>query len=46
VAAYSAWEESYSQAHHLGWSGADVNGIPGRVSLTALGAKHGFTVTG
>ena len=45
VAAYSAWQRAYSKAHHLGWTGAAVNGIPGKTSLTALGSEHGFTVT-
>ncbi|MFC1418498.1 hypothetical protein [Streptacidiphilus cavernicola] len=45
VTAYAAWQRRYSDAHRLGWTGADVNGIPGRESLTALGAKHRFTVT-
>ncbi|GAA3718350.1 peptidoglycan-binding protein [Streptomyces tremellae] len=44
ITANSAWQKAYSKAHGLGWSGADVNGIPGRTSATALGAKHGFTV--
>ncbi|MFC1434362.1 hypothetical protein ACEZDB_27350 [Streptacidiphilus sp. N1-3] len=44
VEAYAKWQKAYSAAHHLGWTGADVNGIPGRTSLTALGAKHNFTV--
>lgn len=44
VAAYSAWQRAYSAKHHLGWKGADVNGIPGKTSLTALGAEHGFSV--
>jgi hypothetical protein len=45
ISAYSAWQKDYSAAHDLGWTGAAVNGIPGRVSLVALGEKHGFTVT-
>lgn len=44
VTAYANWQKAYSKAHNLGWSGADVNGIPGSVSLKALGSKHGFTV--
>ena len=44
IAAYSAWQKAYSKAHHLGWTGTAVNGIPGHTSLTALGAEHGFTV--
>jgi hypothetical protein len=44
VEAYAKWQQAYSNAHHLGWSGTAVNGIPGKTSLTALGAKHGFTV--
>lgn len=38
VTAYAAWQR------HLGYSGADANGIPGSASLNKLGAKHGFTV--
>nr|WP_240351669.1 CHAP domain-containing protein [Streptomyces olivoreticuli] len=38
--AYARWQES------LGYSGADADGIPGRTSLTALGAKYGFEVRG
>ncbi|MHA6765286.1 peptidoglycan-binding domain-containing protein [Streptacidiphilus sp. PAMC 29251] len=44
VDAYAAWQKAYSTLHGLGWTGADVNGIPGQVSLKALGSKHGFTV--
>ena len=44
VSAYAAWQRTYSEAHHLGWSGTDLNGIPGRESLAALGAEHRFTV--
>ena len=39
VLAYAAWQR------HLGYVGADANGIPGRASLTKLGQRHGFTVT-
>lgn len=38
VAAYKAWQ------HRLGYSGTAADGIPGRTSLSKLGAKHGFTV--
>ncbi|MFJ9147264.1 N-acetylmuramoyl-L-alanine amidase [Streptomyces sp. NPDC102270] len=39
VAAYAKWQR------HLGYSGADANGIPGKVSLARLGEKTGlFTV--
>ncbi|WP_063762300.1 GH25 family lysozyme [Streptomyces sp. NRRL F-5123] len=38
VAAYAAWQR------HLGYTGHDADGIPGKASLTALGARHGFTV--
>ena len=38
VTAYAAWQR------HLGYSGHDADGIPGKTSLTALGKKHGFTV--
>ncbi|MGW4028264.1 N-acetylmuramoyl-L-alanine amidase [Streptomyces sp. NPDC004838] len=39
VAAYAAWQR------RLGYTGAAADGIPGAKSLTALGKKHGFTVT-
>jgi hypothetical protein len=39
VAAYAALQRRY------GYSGTDANGIPGKISLTRLGTKHGFTVT-
>lgn len=39
VTAYGKWQQK------CGFSGADANGIPGRVTLTKLGAKHGFTVS-
>jgi peptidoglycan hydrolase-like protein with peptidoglycan-binding domain len=39
VAAYKAWQK------RLGYTGSAADGIPGRTSLTKLGAKHGFTVT-
>ena len=40
VTAYGKWQ------HHLGYRGADANGIPGKASLTELGKKTGlFTVT-
>jgi len=39
IAAYAKWQ------HHLGYSGADANGIPGKLSLSQLGDKSGlFTV--
>ncbi|MER5752357.1 N-acetylmuramoyl-L-alanine amidase [Streptomyces sp. NPDC002088] len=39
VAAYAKWQR------HLGYTGADANGIPGKVSLTELGSQTGlFTV--
>lgn len=39
VAAYARWQR------HLGYTGADANGIPGPTSLTKLGSKTGlFTV--
>ena len=39
VTAYARWQR------HLGYRGADANGIPGTTSLTKLGAKTGlFTV--
>ncbi|MGP9022515.1 peptidoglycan-binding domain-containing protein [Streptomyces sp. BR1] len=36
--AYAAWQK------RCGYSGADADGIPGRDTLTRLGARHGFTV--
>lgn len=38
IQAYSAWQR------WLGYSGKDADGIPGRESLTKLGARNGFTV--
>lgn len=38
VAAYKKWQE------HLGYKGADADGIPGSASLKALGTKYGFIV--
>lgn len=38
IAAYKAWQK------RLGYSGTAADGIPGRVSLTKLGDKHGFQV--
>ena len=38
VAAYKAWQRK------LGYSGAAADGIPGKASLTKLGAAHGFEV--
>lgn len=37
VTGYSNWQKHWSQLHHLGWKGADINGIPGMTSLRALG---------
>ena len=45
IGAYARWQQAYSKAHSLGWTGAAVNGIPGATSLAALGKRHGFTVT-
>jgi hypothetical protein len=39
VKAFAAWQRK------CGYSGGDADGIPGKTSLTMLGAKHGFTVT-
>ncbi|WP_406299810.1 N-acetylmuramoyl-L-alanine amidase [Embleya sp. NBC_00888] len=36
--AYAEWQR------RLGYNGSDADGIPGRRSLTRLGAKYGFTV--
>jgi hypothetical protein len=38
VDAYAKWQR------HLGYSGTAADGIPGKTSLTKLGAKYGFTV--
>ena len=38
VQAYAAWQR------HLGYRGADADGIPGKTSLAKLGARHGFDV--
>lgn len=38
IQAYAAWQR------RLKYTGADADGIPGRTSLTRLGAAHGFTV--
>lgn len=45
VTAFAKWQRRYSERRHLGWSSADCDGIPGKTSLTALGAARGFTVT-
>ncbi|MFC8171217.1 hypothetical protein [Streptomyces sp. NPDC057325] len=42
--AMGQWQRRYSDANRLGWSDDDCDGRPGRTSLVALGAKHGFTV--
>lgn len=44
--AYAKFQKAYSKEHHLGWTGDDVNGIPGMTSLTALGKRHNFKVKG
>lgn len=38
VKAYRSWQNK------LGFSGADADGLPGRASLTVLGAKYGWDV--
>ncbi|GAA2192688.1 N-acetylmuramoyl-L-alanine amidase [Streptomyces bangladeshensis] len=38
IQAYAKWQR------HLGYTGADADGIPGRTSLTRLGDKYGFDV--
>lgn len=40
VTAYKKWQL------RLGYTGPDADGMPGLVSLTKLGAKHGFSVLG
>ncbi|WP_030917255.1 N-acetylmuramoyl-L-alanine amidase [Streptomyces sp. NRRL B-24720] len=42
VAAYAAWQRSKAGG---GYTGTAADGIPGKASLTKLGAKHGFNVT-
>lgn len=42
VKAYAKWQKAYSEAHGLGWSGDDLDGIPGISSLKALAAKTGY----
>ncbi|MFB7500014.1 N-acetylmuramoyl-L-alanine amidase [Streptomyces sp. NPDC056161] len=39
VTAYAAWQR------RLGYSGSAADGVPGRTSLSKLGARHGFTIT-
>jgi peptidoglycan hydrolase-like protein with peptidoglycan-binding domain len=39
VSAYKAYQQ------RLGYSGSDADGIPGKTSLSKLGAAHGFSVT-
>ncbi|WP_427924673.1 N-acetylmuramoyl-L-alanine amidase [Streptomyces sp. cg40] len=36
VAAYAKWQ------HHLGYTGAEANGIPGKISLSRLGDRTGL----
>jgi len=38
IAAYAKWQ------HHLGYTGTDANGIPGKTSLIELGDRCGFDV--
>lgn len=42
TSAYSAWQQRYSKAHGLGWSGSDINGLAGLTSLKALGGETGL----
>lgn len=35
-ASFAAWQHKYSKEHHLGWSDADCDGIPGKTSWAAL----------
>lgn len=45
VQGYSNFQREYSRKHNLGWKGADVNGIPGLISLRALATESKlFTV--
>ncbi|UUU24948.1 peptidoglycan-binding domain-containing protein [Streptomyces sp. DSM 40750] len=43
LAAYAAWQRSRAGGSYRG---GDADGVPGRDSLTRLGDRHGFTVTG
>ena len=38
VSAYAEWQKYWSRKNKLGWTGSDLNGIPGMTSLKALGA--------
>jgi hypothetical protein len=38
IQGYAGFQKWYSRQHNLGWTGADVNGIPGATSLKALGS--------
>src|SRR5690606_29090944 len=40
--AYSAWQKAYSDEFDLGWSGDDLDGIPGETSLKALADRHDY----
>jgi len=40
--AYARWQRAYSDAHRLGWTGDDLDGIPGISSLKALASKTGM----
>jgi hypothetical protein len=42
VQAYAAWQRSKAGG---GYTGKAADGIPGKASLTKLGARRGFTVT-
>jgi hypothetical protein len=42
IVGYARWQKKYSRDHNLGWSGDDVNGIPGETSLKALAIKTGM----
>ncbi|MFE7837762.1 peptidoglycan-binding protein [Streptomyces sp. NPDC057474] len=43
LVAYAAWQRSEAGGSYRG---GDADGVPGRDSLTRLGDRHGFTVTG
>lgn len=42
VEAWADFQRWYSEKHHLGWTGNDVNGIPGKTSLKAVGELSGL----
>jgi hypothetical protein len=39
--AFAWWQKAYSARHHLGWSGSDIDGWPGKTSWDALKVPKG-----